>query len=226
MAILNFILSLAIYLFVAFVLMYCNDEAHIWKDNREIHLFKPSIHDLESIEDKYIISQYIENTLIHAHNYFALRNRIKKLQEKEDYSGCLTTIVLEVFSYIFVVRSAENMLPNEFFDISKVLYTILLFAVTLGLCLLGRYMVKKVYINKFMIRSFGLNVEDLRNTFVYEESEFGLDEEKEFNNYIILRHYNYLLSIENTVQFRHSIYKIFSIAAGIVYLLFFMRIPD
>ena len=227
MTIFNFILSLAIYLFVAFVLMYCTDEAHIWKDNREIRLKKPSIHDLEGIEDKYILNKYIENTLIPAHNYFALKSRIDKIQDKDSTEGCLTTITLEIFSFLFVVRSAANMIPNgKFFDIPKVLYTILLFAITLGLCILGRYLIKILYTNKFMILSFGLDIEDLRNGFVSEESEFGLDEEKQFNNYVILRHYHYLLFIEDTVQFRHSVYKIFSVVAGIVYFLFFMQIPD
>ena len=137
------------------------------------------------------------------------------------------TIVLEMFSYFIVVRSAANMIPNgEFFDIPKALYFILLLTIVLCLCVLGRYIIKKVYINRFMICSFGLDIEDLRNEFANEEPEFGLDEEKAFNNYIILRHYNYLLSIEYTVQFRHSVYKIFSAVSAIIYLLFFMRAPD
>lgn len=227
MTIFNFILSLAIYLFVAFVLMYCTDEAHIWKDKKEIRLIKPSIHDLEGIDDKYILNKYIEDVLIHSHNYFSLRKRIETLQDKDSTEGCLTSITLELFSYLFVVRSAANMIPNgKFFDIPKPLYTILLFAITLGLCILGRFVIKKIYTNKLMIFSFDLDIEDLRERFVYEETKFGLNEEKAFNNYVILQHYDYLLSIEYTVEFRHNVYKIFSVVAGIIYFLFFMQAPD
>jgi hypothetical protein len=63
--------------------------------------------------------------------------------------------------------------------------------------------------------------------FVYDESEHPLiSEETAFNNFVINKHYKYLLSIESTVWRRATIRKILSALAAIIYVLFFMQYPD
>lgn len=224
MNILWLIISIVVHFFIAFVLMYCCDNAEIWKDGKEIKICKPSVNNLKSLDNVYYVNKYVENVIQPSHHYFILRNTIKAYQGNEGCSNELAGIVLQVFSLLFIMRNAVQVFPNKY--LHKALYLIIIGVVCLAVCCLGCYIIRKVYKKHFALRSFCYSREDLKQRFVYDDTEHDISEEDAFNNYVIMCHYNYLLSIEDTVIFRKNIMKVITWASTIIYILFFMRTPD
>ena len=63
--------------------------------------------------------------------------------------------------------------------------------------------------NRCGLEDYHCTKEDLKNIFVYDESQYPLiDENTAFNNFAMKDHYFYLLSIENKVYWRNVIRKL------------------
>lgn len=224
MTILWLIISVAAHFFTAFILMYCHDDALLWKEGKEIKLHKPSILDLETLEDKYMADKYVKEIIQPSHHYFILKREIDICQENDGCTNELVGGVLQVFSFLFIMRNVSKVFPNEY--LHKTLYTIIIGVVCLVVCCLGCYIIRQLYNKHLALGGFMYTREDLENIFVYDETEFNISGEDAFNNYVILRHYNYLLNIEDSVKFRAAIKKVVNGLSAIIYFLFFMQVPE
>lgn len=217
MDVLYLIIWLLVHLFTAFLCSYSLDSAKIWKGNKEIRLKKPSLYDLD-LADLLKVHRYVEDIIKPSHHYFVLRNTIES-QNKED-SGCGTLIILQASSLLFVIKYMREVFPLLNYFTASVLSVIV--------CVIGFLIVSMIYQkSNFSIAKFNYDEQDLKKEFVYDESEYPLiSEETALNNFVINKHYQYLLSIESTIWHRATIRKILSALATIIYILFFMQYPD
>lgn len=214
------ILLFAIHFFLAFIFMYCNDKAKIWADGREIYLRSPSITDLNSLDDKYMVDKYVKEVIAPYHYYFEIRNKIIKCQE--DSCG-LTGLVVQGLSLVFIIKNTQKLIPNE--NMSNFLYIVLIITACLTICCLGCYILWKLYKKSNLCLDlyndrFNYSREELEQRFVYNEKEFNISREDAFNNYALEKHYHYLHLIEDSVATREKIRDILEVVAGIIYLLF------
>ena len=212
---------LALHFFMVFILMYCCDDAEIWKDGIPMQVHKPSIYNLKNLDDKHEVNKYIENVINPSYHYFILK---KTISETDSGTGYLISMVLQGFSFLLVLKSAIKVFPNG--NLPKAVYFIIVVVICAAICYLGYYIIKKLYNKHLAIERFCYNREDLERKFVYDDTEFDISVEDAFNNYVLMCHYRYLLSIEDTVIFRKNIMKVMSWVSTIIYVLFFLRTPD
>ncbi len=215
------IIAIVAHLLTALLLMYSCDTAELWKDNVEIPLRQPSIHDLNNSADKYSINEYVKEIVCPSYYYFILKREIEELQEDR---AVLAGITLQAFSFIFILKCATKVIPNH--DLSKSLYGILIISLSLIVCCLGCYIIYKLYNKHCSIRNFSISIEELKKQFHYDKNGFDISEEDAFNNFIIYHHHNYLRFIEDSVRRRNGIKKILVKIGIIVYFLFFFHAPD
>lgn len=219
------LISLAVHFFMTFVLMYCCDSAEIWKDGRAIQIHKPSIYNLKNLDDKHDVNKYIEDVIKPSHHYSVLKKKISETDGGIDSgTGCLISMVLQGFSFLLILKNALKVFPMG--KLPQALYYIIVVIICVAICGLGYYIIKKLYNKHLAIEEFRYNREDLERTFVYDDTEFDISEEDAFNNYVLMCHYRYLSSIEDTVVFRKNILKVMSWVSTIIYILFFMRTSD
>ena len=217
MDILYLIIWILVHLFTAFLCSYSNDSIKIWKDNKEIRLKEPSLYDLD-LADLLKAHIYVEDIIKTSHHYFVLRNTIET--QNKDNAGYGTQIILQASSLLFVIKYMREVFPLlNYFTASVISITV---------CVVGCLIVFMVYQkSNFSIANFNHGEQDLENEFVYDESKYPLiSEDTAFNNFVINKHYHYLLSIESTIWHRATIRKILSALATIIYVLFFMQYPD
>ena len=217
MDILYLIVWFLIHCFTAFLLAYSNDNVKLWKSNNEIRLKEPSLYDLD-LYDMLKVHRYVEDIIKPSHHYFVLRSTIEK-QNKDD-SRYGAAIILQASSLLFVIKYMREVFPLLNYFTASVISVIA--------CGIGCLIVSIVYQKShFSIANFDYNEQDLRNSFVYDESEYPLiSEETAFNNFVINKHYHYLLSIESAVWFRSTIKKTLYALSAIIYILFFFRYPN
>lgn len=217
MDILYLIVWILVHLFTAFLCFYSLESVKFWKDNKEIRLKEPSLYDLD-LADLLKVHRYVEDIIKPSHHYFVLRNTIES-QSKDD-SGGISLILLQGSSLLFIVKYIRKIFSLSNYFVASVISVIV--------CGVGCIIVSIVYQKfNFHIKKFNYDEQDLKNEFVYDESKYPLiTEETAFNNFVIKKHYQYLLSIENTVWHRATIKKILSVLATIIYILFFMQYPD
>jgi hypothetical protein len=217
MDILYLIIWILVHLFTAFLCSYSNDSIKIWKDNKEIRLKEPSLYDLD-LADLLKAHSYVEDIIKTSHHYFVLRNTIEA--QSKNYSGYGTQFIVQVSSLLFIIKYMREIFSSlNYFTVS---------VISIIICVVGYLIVSMVYQkSNFSIAKFNYDEQELKNEFVYDESEYPLiSEETAFNNFVINKHYHYLLSIEGTVWHRATIRKILSALATIIYVLFFMQYPD
>lgn len=219
--ILELITSLVIHFIMSYVLIYCSDNAKIWKNDKEISVCKPSIYDLPDTSDKHIVNEYIEKVINPAHHYFILRKNIESKQDSTE--TWLVRIILHLFSLFFVISKSTEVFPN--LHLPKFLYLIIVTLACLCVCWLGCYFIYLFYKRNFAIRGYNLSQEDIVKLFVYNK-EHGFTQKVALNNYTIMLHYSYLRSIESSVMFRHTMLKMLSCVAAIIYFLCFMQTPN
>lgn len=217
MDILYLIFWILVHFFTAFLFLYSFDSAKLWKSNKEIRLKEPSLYDLD-FANLLKVHSYVENIIKPSHHYFVLRNTIEA-QSKDD-SGFGTLIILQASSFLFIFKYMREVFPLLNYFASSVISVII--------CVVGYLIVSMVYQKcNFSIKKFNCDEQDLKKEFVYDESKYPLiNEETAFNNFVINKHYQYLLSIESTLWHRATIKKILSALATIIYILFFMQYPD
>ena len=215
----DLIVSVVVHLILAFILMYCSDNAKMWKDGT-IYVENPSVYNLKKLEDKHKVNEYVERVIKPSHHYFILK---KSIESHNDADG-LSCVILQAFSFLLIVRNVSKKFPNQ--TLPKILYLIIVIAICLAVCCLGCYLVWMLYKKCFAIDSFRYSREDLEKQFVYDGDGFDISEEDAFNNYIIMCHYEYLRSIEDTVIFRKCIMKVITWVSTIIYILFFWKEPN
>ena len=216
MDILYLIIWFLVHLLTAFLCSYSLDSVKIWKD-KEIRLKEPSLYDLD-LSDLLKVHSYVENIIKPSHHYFVLRNTIEA--KTKDNSGYGSQFILQASSLLFVIKYMREAFPLLNYFVASVISVIV--------CVVGYLIVSMVYQkSNFSIAKFNYGEQDLKNEFVYDESEYSLiSKDAAFNNFVINKHYRYLLSIEGTVWHRATIRKILFALAAIIYVLFFMQYPN
>ena len=190
MDVLYLIIWFLVHLFTAFLCLYSNVSVKIWKNNKEIRLKEPSLYDLD-LANLLKVHSYVEIIIKPSHHYFVLRNTIEA--KTKDNSGYGSQFILQAASLLFVIKYMREVFPLLNYFTASVLSAIV--------CVVGYLIVSMIYQkSNFSIAKFNYDEQDLKKEFVYDESEYPLiNEETAFNNFVINKHYQYLLSIESTV---------------------------
>lgn len=207
MDVLYLIIWLLVHLFTAFLCSYSLDSVEIWKDGKEISLTKPSVRDLESLDDKYKVNNYVEKVIKPLDRYFILRSKICDNTDKG--LGCIVAFTVQGIS----LKCMTEQLCSIFLSLNylpKGLNYFFAFVVSLIVCSIGCYIMWKIYRKKRCgLEDYRYSKEDLKNIFVYDKARYPLiDESTAFNNFAMNDHYFYLCSIETTVHFRYVVRKL------------------
>lgn len=223
MNILWLIISVVIFFANAYLFMYVNDKANVesWKNYHDIYLKRPSIDDLnETNGDKEKISKYIEEVICPANKYFSLKSYLAEIQ-KDDGAQGLFCFGLQFFLFFIIVYNTMRVFPNM--GMNDFWYCSLVGAIVIVVCVIGYGIIIKIYNKTSALPIWEYNSEDIKQQFITYKEEFDISEENSFNNYVINFHYNYLLSIKESILFRTNIRKVILTASAIVNLLLYFQ---
>lgn len=207
----------------AFVLMYCCDNVKLWKDDESIYLYKPAVYDLNNTDFRmFIVDKYVDNIINPAYHYFILRKEVEETCGGEEFAY---GFILQLPSLLFVMNYIKRLLPEILINgMPKLISIIMILVISLIPCIIGCYIVWKIYNSKFSLPEFYYSNKMLKERFVYEGSDFdkeyGLEIDTAFNHYVILKHYEFILSLIDKVRFRKAVRRIISGLCVLIWLLF------
>ena len=223
MNILWLIISMVIFFANAYLFMYILDRVDVerWKNYYDIRLKQPSINDLnDTNEGKGKISEYIRDVICPANKYFSLKRDLAESQ-KDNGANSLFCLAIQFFLFFIIVYNAMRVFPNM--GMNDFWYCCIVGAVVIVICIIGYGIIFKIYNKTSNLPMWEYNSEDLKQKFITHKEEFDISEENSFNNFVINFHYEYLLSIKESILFRTNIRKVIVIASGIVNLLLYFQ---
>lgn len=179
---------------------------------------KASVYDLPDNASRYTIEKYIKDQILPSEYYFSLRNEYETANESSNFAEKLFLIIvpsLLLLKQIIVLLKQFGILMLIVGCISTVAF----------LFIIG-WIIRKIYTSNFSIPRFPTNTISLRKALnnLDDEYEVGLDIAK--SNYVTKVLYCYFDQIHETMQKRISLASVVSWICGIVYFLFFFRIPN
>lgn len=233
--VLLFIISYALFLLSIYCYNYCSQrsELYILHDNTNtydiktdgdcISLRSPALSDCD---DSYI-RDYYEYVIIKSRKYFNLLYTIEKMHDTHEVNNPWSSVFVSV---LLTIISATAIFREVLYDAPLFLVVIFLGCLALFLC--GGKIIKKSCAKKYRIpkfwtyRSLCNDYENIKNS---QDKSYrngfgiwGVNDNIDFNNYLIIRHYNYLLEVEETESFRYHLRKIMS---KVSVVLFFTLVP-
>lgn len=224
------IAAFIVHCITAFLLSYCFDTAELWEDDKAPAVRTPSIYDLPEDCGRCTINKYINEQIVPAHKYFSLKSEIENMQNTE-YEPIIVYLVAHTVPTVLIGYSLFEM---------DVMPRFLCFAIPLIACialtLLAHLIYKK---SRLVICSNGESKVSMRKHYdeakehhervlsdKFRFTEFEIDEETDFNNFVINQHYFYLSIIHSTVEKRYFVRKALYFICTAIYILFIMRTPD
>ncbi|MEE0785848.1 MAG: hypothetical protein U0M10_07855 [Oscillospiraceae bacterium] len=217
MYVLSLLLLLLLNMLIVFSLAYCGDELDLWLDGKELTM--PRLEDVGSVDDDGK-EKYIERVIAPAYCYFKLVNDLRERQKDIENTN-LSWIVLDLVSAILMGRIILTW--------GVITSRLLVLLVTIAICALSNLVAFYVYEkSKLKLHNFcyscALDKETAKQA--DEIASFGISEETAENICMIRMHDAFLQKNKESIIFRASIRKILFVVGGIVYLLFFFRVPD
>ena len=203
-----FIITLILHFALALLLMFVYEP---WNPNCPIDLGTPSLYDLKDF-NKIDASNYAR-TIAVAHCYFSLKNDLSWAESESE--GCITGLLIQSFS---ITLPFYKLLNLEFeSDTMHALICFLFFP----FCGAMYFIIHKLYKNFLLVKPFGYTAEELREEFnrcnPHSSYEF-IYEDTAFQNWVLEKHYNYLLSVKERTLLKKYIAKPLSVLAFIILL--------
>lgn len=204
------ILSLILHFASAFLLMFVYEP---WNPNCPIDLRMPSLNDLKDF-NKADASRYADHTIAPAHCYFSLK---KDLSWRElESEGCFTGFFIQSFS---IAPALYRLLALKFeSDVINALFCLLLFPFCGAIC----FIIYKLYKKFLCVKPFDYTAEELQEEFErnnWHSPTQYISEDIAFQNWVLEKHYNYLLSVKERTLLKKYIAKILSVVAFIILIL-------
>ena len=209
---------------VAFVLGYCFDEVDINALERISNTKVPTVLDAQLTND-YDLQKYIDKVIIPAHEFRNLKHEINNLQSRDDnlLAGWFSLDGFGVLLMSFQIHSV--------FSIHWTLCCLISIGICIPISLIVSMLYKK---SKLAIKEFGYKPEEFKDQYetYYKRSyidnyrEYKINDKQLWNIYVIDFQSSYLSSLRETVVFRHSCRKIIGVIAFLIYILFFLQIPE
>ena len=208
------IVTFLLYCSVCFFIHFCCDTAKIWKSSKdEPSLDMPKLTDLHP-NDTNKSQRYTEKVISPAIRYFEMRAEIKKANE---------VISASVFGAGLLLFSSFALFSLSLVEASLFTIKWLCPIIALPLCGFAFWVILIVYKKtKLSIPNFDISLDELKKEcrlYVNNHKEFDIPKSNAINNCIIMKHYNYLYSIYDTVVFRCSLSKSF-VGISVVICLF------
>lgn len=208
---------LAIFCISFLVSLYVFDEPTFHK-NPPVSPQKASVYDLPDNASRYKINEYINEHIIPADDYFALRNEFDSCRDAGDIAVILFMRVIPV---VLMVMSLIKM----FLDAKGLGFTLLICAAGVAVCVLLGWLLSKLYDRYWKVPEMDLDVPYLKRRLEQIDDEFGVGVPKAQANYMTLVYYSYCARIRNTMRKRLALKSVVSGICAVIYLLFFFRNP-
>lgn len=193
--------------FFYFISIYSGNRAKIWGDGSEKTLTMPTLDNLEIDESDWEYKskrdKYISEVICPAYHYFKLRAEILCMQSSD---GCTTNGVIYLF---LLLGLAHRLFVAEIID-----SFVIAFIVSFVICFISFSIIGFIYYRGRICKNIRIK------HFNYEKYENYSNDE------FIQIHYEYLLSIKETVQFRAAISQIIHKVAFVIYIIFFFSVPE
>lgn len=205
-----FIITLILHFSSALLLMFVYEP---WDPNCPINLRTPSLHDLKDF-NKTDASYYADCIIAPAHCYFSLKKDLSWRELESD--GCFTGLFIQSFS---IALPFYKLLALEFeSDTIHALLCLLLFPFCGVMC----FIIHKLYKKFLCVKPFGYTAKELRDEFKRynpNSSAEYISEDIAFQNWVLEKHYNYLLSVKERTLLKKYIAKVLSVVAFIILIL-------
>ena len=212
------ILLFLLHCFICFAIIYSYDRAELWYNHKDkLSLYQPTLYDLEDGNNLDNMQRYTKEIISPSYHYFKIYEEIEDAQ-KEDEIPFIT------FFLLLSIGLLISQTLNEVFSLEWVAGL-----VALIVCLIG-YFISYIIYHKFTnlaLSKFEYSSLELKELFERQEgySKYNISKKSAFNNFVITKHNAYLNSIQATIFFRYWVRKSLIFVSGIIYLVFFMRIP-
>lgn len=213
--------SFILYCVISLMLNFCGEKISLWqKQDTEPHVYQPKLTDLNTNNIK-VLQEYVEFVIEPAYHYFKTLNVLKRYQKDHDESWFITSTVLRFSAFLLVVQSIikTNVISSN----------ILCVLIALAVCLCSSLIISFIYKHTNLpIEKNFYSISRLNELFKEQKDtgNFKISEKDAWNNFLILYHRQYVCSIENTILFRWHIKKVLNYMAVLIYVLFFMCIPE
>lgn len=179
---------------------------------------KASVFDLPDNASRFTLEKYVKDQILPSEYFFSLRNEYETDNKSSNFAVKLFLIIvpsLLLLKQIIVLLKQFGILILIVGCISTVAF----------LFIIG-WIINKIYTANFSIPRFPTNTISLRKALnnLDDEYEVGLDIAK--SNYVTKVLYSYFDQIHETMQKRIALASMVSWICGIVYIIFFFRIPS
>lgn len=220
MSIFMVVLAFSAHYLVYFLMKYCLDTPTTWADMTDDNrLYVPCVDDVKFREDESIslyrirVNRYVNQVVCPAHHYFALNKKLCKRNDSAPFY--ISAFLMAVSAFVAYKKlGALSFIQSDF----------RCFTATGCICILGDWAVRFLYNRRFALPKITVTMEEMTESFnrTYSPSNYEYDIAKEtaFNNYLILKHLDYLIKVEDSVRRRQCAETFLSIAAAVIFLLF------
>lgn len=192
------------YAITALMIAYCTDYPTIPSD---IDLTMPSIRDLDFTSDgedidiwkfRQIADTYVEDVIRPATLYFIYH---KKIAKETDPGSDLLKFAAHAFCavpmFLFFTTKLKNI---GFLGDSDFLYNVVGGIITVAICIGIILAIYKLYDKLWSIPKLAHSQESLKKGFSNSCSEYPINENRAFMNYVIMLYYRYLSYHHNSIE--------------------------
>lgn len=194
---------IALNLLTCFLYLYCRDEPRFKHGHMLYDLRMPSVRDLDRSCDRSTVSDYVEEVIRPANDFFNLRAELKYDNEID----LIHKFSIQMCSFIHIPMSLSNWLKSfAFFQEHQFMISVVVSA-TILLCIFLCLAITGLYEYKPAIHQYTYGQKELKELFMSssKRTEFPVKEDIAFRNFVILSYYSYLIDIRKSIKRRRSL---------------------